>query len=273
MIRFSIGVCVWMAMVGWPAPAWAAVPVVPTAFWLTAGRLVPTVGGLPLSPRPEPQVIQDDRLQATFTVGADQHGRTVLGVDAPEMRVRKTMDADATTLELTGRGRDHVTLTVRSDRFTVTRGRRSVSLVLPVTDEALGRVQQLLAGSSAVQRFRALAKAGGSTRTDGFFDSIVTSAAILDVLNGDPNAADASVARATARGKVKVRQATWQGPNQCWDVYARDAIVVADAYADCYERTRWYDQLERTGCALVYLVRSELAFSWYVSCSGGFFAR
>jgi len=235
----------------------------------TVGRSGPVAGTART-----PQVQYDDRLQATFTIGADEHGATVLGVDSDYLRVRKTILADQTQLDVVDQRGDRVRLSVRRGVIAVTRGRRSATVTLPLAADALEQVQAILFRSSAVRTFRALARAGESTRTDSFFDGILTSAAVFGVLQGDPHATDAVRARARSRSGARLLPAAWQwSTKDCWDAYVGSAIPIYDEYVDCTSDLSWYDVLGKASCEAIYVVEAELAFSWLVACNGGFFAQ
>ncbi len=223
---------------------------------------------------PEPQVLYDDGLQVTFGVAADERGRTVLSAESSQMHMKKTIEIDQTTLELVAPDGDRLQLVVRREAITVRRGTQSVRLPLPAKAQDFARVRKILAGSMAARTFRALSASVAARHAEPFFDGIVTSGSLLGVLDGEARAADALKARFAARRGPRVQPVAWQRtPNECWNVYSADAIDIYDEYDDCMGRTRWYDVFDRSNCQLIYVTRAELAFSWLISCSGGFLGR
>ncbi len=225
-------------------------------------------------PAPAPQVLYDDSLQVTFGVAPDARGRTVLSARSPRLQVSKTIEPDQTTLDLATPDGDRLRIVARPDSVTVERGRQTATLTLPAKARDFARMRKLLADSTAARTFRALSAAVGARRAEPFFDGIVTSGALIGVLDGDRRATDALKARFAARRGARVRQVVWQRTTQeCWDQYARDAIPIYDEYRECTGRQRWYDLVDRANCDAIYTLRAELAFSWLVACNGGFFAQ
>ena len=238
-----------------PAPAAATAPAAPSRFLA-----------------PEPQTVYDDGLQVTFGVAPDTRGRTVLSAASARVEAKKTIEPDQTTLDLATPDGDRLRLVARRDSITVQHGAETATLTLPATAQSLARMRKVLAGSGAARTFRALSSAVQARRAEPFFDGIVTSGALLGVLNGDVRAADALKARFAARRAPRVRPAAWQRTTQqCWDQYSSDAIRIYDDYDRCMHMRRWYDVVGQANCELIYVTRSELAFSWLVACNGGFF--
>jgi hypothetical protein len=68
-----------------------------------------------------------------------------------------------------------------------------------------------------------------------------------------------------------VARITWQGrgPGDCWDMYSQEAIRIADDFAECTDRLRWYEAHRWAGCSLIYAVRAEGAMAWFIACNGG----
>jgi hypothetical protein len=223
---------------------------------------------------PEPQVVYDEGLQVTFGVAADERGRTVLSAESSRVQVKKMIEPNQTTLDLATPDGDRLRLVARRDSVTVQHGAQSVTITLPATAQDFARMRALLGGSGAARTFRALSGAVQARHAEPFFDGIVTSGALIGVLNGDDRAVDALKARFAARRGPRVQPVAWQStPNECWRVYSADAIDIYDEYDDCMGRTRWYDISDRSNCQLIYVTRAELAFSWLISCSGGFLGR
>lgn len=223
---------------------------------------------------PAPQVLYDESLQVTFGVAPDARGRTVLTARSARLQATKTIEPDQTTLDLATPDGDHLRIVARRDSVTAQRGRQTATLTLPATARDFARMRKLLADSTAARTFRALSAAVGTRRTEPFFDGIVTSGALIGVLDGDARAADPLKARFAARRGAGVRQAAWQRSTQeCWDQYTRDAIPIYDDYTNCMGMQPWYDYIGQANCQAIYTLRAEMAFSWLVACNGGFFAQ
>jgi hypothetical protein len=84
--------------------------------------------------------------------------------------------------------------------------------------------------------------------------------------------AEQAAAKARAvKPALTVTRITWktQGPGDCWDIYAAEAIRIAEDFEDCTEDLRWYEAHLWAGCSLIYAVRAEGAMAWFIACNGG----
>ncbi len=68
---------------------------------------------------------------------------------------------------------------------------------------------------------------------------------------------------------VKARLA--EGPGACWDSYAAEAIRIMDDYTQCGSGCGWSGYFCLGACGLIYDLRAEGAFMWFMKCSGGFY--
>jgi hypothetical protein len=61
------------------------------------------------------------------------------------------------------------------------------------------------------------------------------------------------------------------GPGDCWDKYAAEAIRIMNDYIDCISSCTWYSVFCESGCGALYDIRAEMAFLWYFNCNGPFY--
>ncbi len=74
---------------------------------------------------------------------------------------------------------------------------------------------------------------------------------------------------------ARVRTIAWQdgqqmqeGPTDCWNEYAAEAIAAWIEYEQCVDAEEWWDAPGLLACLLIYDMRAIGAFSWWVSCVG-----
>ena len=60
-----------------------------------------------------------------------------------------------------------------------------------------------------------------------------------------------------------------KSPGDCWDAYEKEALRIAEDFAECTADLYWYEAHKWAGCSLIYAVRSEGAMAWFISCNGG----
>jgi hypothetical protein len=67
-----------------------------------------------------------------------------------------------------------------------------------------------------------------------------------------------------------VRPVGWadDGPEECWDAYAKEAIAAYIEYEECMYATKWWDLASQAACATIYEMRAIGAFAWWVKCVG-----
>jgi hypothetical protein len=212
-------------------------------------------------------------------------GRVVIEVVDSTVAVRKEMTA----------GRSVVTITTPKDRLIVTVRRGMLSVSGPDGTMTMGdesgsyeRLLGVLQGSEAAAKARVLL----AQVTDGpetfVGQSVLLTRAILEAGSGKMDAlsqhqqwvSDRATARAGERrgrpvGRPMLIHAAvvdlsqQRGPGECWDLYSREAVRIADDFADCTDDLRWYEAHLWAGCSLIYAVRAEAAMAWFISCNGG----
>ncbi len=200
-------------------------------------------------------------IQVTTEVAPD--GATVLNVTAKGVTLRKLFYVDRTELAIAAAGHElRVVVSAAGIQASADTGR--AGFPRRGRSDSLDGVRAVLGGSPVVPIGRALARAAavGNPRVA---DTLRMSEALLGLLSGDPRALDSVVAARKAPVLLNA-----QSSNECWDSYRRDVSLISVEYEDCVRRTRWYEAGTRIGCGVEYVIRVELAFSWLLSCNGGF---
>jgi hypothetical protein len=62
------------------------------------------------------------------------------------------------------------------------------------------------------------------------------------------------------------KKPTDRTPTECWDLYAKEAILAYIEYEECVKDLAWYELLDLTACAAIYDIRAMGAFSWWMRC-------
>lgn len=220
----------------------------------------------------------------TVRVTRPAAGRIVLDVADDTVAVRKEITAD----------RSVVTLTTAKDRLSITihRGVLSVSGPRGTTTMEPGgmdsdRLLVVLQRSDAAARALKLLEQVSEGPETFVGQSFLLTRVILESGTGSVNAlnrqqqwvAERAAALAVRPGQPQggpmVIRAAWVEPVQkttpgdCWDIYSKEAIRIADDFNDCTDGLRWWEAHKWAGCSLIYSVRSEGAMAWFISCNGG----
>lgn len=220
---------------------------------------------------------------ATVRVTRPVAGRVVLDVANDTVTLRKDITADRSVVTLTTE-RERVSIIVRRGTVSVASGGETL-----VADAGAGtdasRLSEFMKRSDAVTRGRKLL----ATVTEGpetfAGQSLLLTRAILEMGTGDGTALAQHQQWVAAQAAQKARQAQWQagprvlraaylvgqqrGPGDCWDLYHKEAIRIAEDFAECTDGLKWYEAHLWAACSLIYAVRSEGAMAWYIACNGG----
>ena len=221
----------------------------------------------------------------TVRVTRPAAGRIVLDVADASVSVRKEVSAD----------RSVVTLTTPKDRLSITVRRGLVTISSPhgalTMDAGLGtgvdadRLLMVLHRSDAATRARALLARVSDGPNTFAGQSLLLTRAILELGSGSLDAFNQHQRWVAQRAVEMARpsqpqpgprviraaylEAAQQGPGDCWDMYAKEAIEIAEDFAECTEDLAWYEAHKWAGCSLIYAVRAEGAMAWFISCNGG----
>jgi hypothetical protein len=226
---------------------------------------------------PARALAQGSGIEPKVTVSRLTGGRALIEVSDADVTVRKELAGHASHVTITTR-RDELQLRVVRDQLTVSTpgGTVSVSAAHP---EEMARLMAVLQRSDAASRGRDLLRRVPANPKDFGQQSLLLTRAVLELAHGASPALVAHrqwVARERARLGVPVSGPAvmrvglqTRGPGDCWDLYSKEAIRIADDFAECTDDLKWYDALGWAGCSLIYTIRAEGAMFWFISCNGG----
>lgn len=213
-----------------------------------------------------------DTGDVTFTLAASI-GESTLVARAPSVTFEKRLTKDRVSLRVRSGG-DELSVDVERDGATRV-GRRGKTRALKASDrpeERMRRVQELLAGSTAMLAFEGLAAyLEASDKPEAV--SVVTSYALVQALRGSAAPAQALARRIKARAAAGMkRTAGLTGGEEsvivCWAEYAYALLTFATEYEGCVNDW-WWNPIAQAGCAFVYLLQGDLAFFNALACAGG----
>ena len=210
-------------------------------------------------------------------------GRVVLDVADETVAIRKEIAGDRSEVTMTT-SRDRLSISVRRGVVTVSGPGGSIT-VDPSAETDSDRLLMTLQRSDAARRARALLARVEEGPNSFVGQSVLLTRAILEIGTGSVNALNEHrkwVAERAAQvaapvlspGSPRVIRASLDvlqkyGPGDCWDLYSKEAIRIANDFDDCTDDLHWYEAHKWAGCSLLYAVRSEAAMAWFISCNGG----
>jgi hypothetical protein len=193
-------------------------------------------------------------------------GEVAFDVSARGVSVAKHIGpAGATTRMTTGDGT--VSLRLTPSRIIVEDRRGRVTLEGDSRDEA-DALRARLASSGVVRRAIDLlgdVRLGPTSPVTPVL--LATRRFLLEATGlptGVPAAADVFGMGARAGSTTRVGD----GPGECWDEYAKEAIAAYTEFEQCLDGVSWYQFYARGSCELVYEMRAVGAFSWWTACVG-----
>lgn len=202
-------------------------------------------------------------------------GRALVEVKDDGVSIRKEVGGDSSHVTISTR-QDELQLRVVRGQLTASTPGGSVS-VSSANQEDMARLMAVLQRSDAASRGRELLKRLPANPRDFGQQALLLTRAVLELAHGPSSAlAQHREWLAEERRRNGSRPATIvkaglqvRGPGDCWDLYSKEAIRIADDFGDCTDDLKWYDALGWSGCSLLYTVRAEAAMFWFISCNGG----
>lgn len=217
----------------------------------------------------------------TVRVTRPAAGRVVLDVSDNAVTVRKEITAEGSVVTMTT-ARDRLTIAVRRGVLTIS-GPTGAMTADPGTGVDSNRLLVVMQQSEAARRARTLL----AKVTDGpntfVGQSVLLTRTVLELGTGTVEAlnqhqqwvadqASRMPARRFTEGPRFIRAAfiePQKTPGECWEIYSKEAIKIADDFSDCTEDLSWYEVHLWAACTLIYTLRSEAAMAWFISCNGG----
>lgn len=206
---------------------------------------------------------------AEVTIYRSPGGNAAFEVADRGVSVRKAMreNATATMVETTiETPTEHLTMRLTQQGLQITTA-EGLMTARPGDREAAEAVTQLLAGSQAVGRALDLLRRVSHHTSSPVAHAVFSTRLMLMTVSGEVEAA-----RALGRSLVEstpariVRASAAQGPGDCWDRYAQEAIEAYMEYEDCVDNEQWWDVAGLALCLGIYEMRAIGAFSWWLSC-------
>ncbi len=207
--------------------------------------------------------------------------RVVVEVANANVSVRKEVTRDSSLVTITSR-RDELQVHVARGRMVLSTPHGTVALEDDPAETVM-RIVAVLQRSEAAALARTLLRQVPDTPRDFGSQTLALTRAVLEIGSGDASAlasrrnwVEQERIRLASQSPTQPRlmRVTWQssgsdrGPGDCWDVYAKEAIRIADDTLECIRGiTGWFSYY---GCNIVYIVRAEAAMAWFIACSGGF---
>jgi hypothetical protein len=186
-------------------------------------------------------------------------------IEGRNLEARKTVHANG-DFELELRTNDDwFALERRGDRLSVSRRGRTVGVAAESLAEAdLDQLQDLLAGSTALRRFRAMRNTlAPGTRATGLGSAVDIIDMMIGVLKGEaPMPIEAVAPAAMSAGGADADVA---GPS-CYETWLVEAVEAWNDYVACVYSFRWYNPL-REVCAFAWVIRVESAWFRLIGCS------
>ena len=221
----------------------------------------------------------------TVRVTRPAAGRIVLDVADDTVAVRKELTSDRSVVTLTT-PKDRLSISVRKGVLTITSPHGALTMGAGAgAGVDSDRLLMVLQRSEAAARARALLARVDEGPNTFVGQSVLLTRAILELGSGSVDAFNQHqqwVAERAARMARPTQAQQWprviragfveapqKTPGECWDIYSKEAIVIADDFADCTDDLAWYEAHKWAGCSLIYVVRSEAAMAWFISCNGG----
>jgi hypothetical protein len=214
----------------------------------------------------------DEVLDAMFSLGMAPDGSAWTQLVSGDLKVEKWATAAGEATLVLNYLKDRVTFTLRDGTYTVSRGKRSVSLsASDQNDDRYSAVRMLLVGSPAVRAFRAFTAAmeHRTGEDTGVMISMMVDGALVGVLDGDVGAIERVARRLARRARPGVRQAQGAMPVQftdCVTAYELAVLAAWNAYVGCLNYSFWQYLFFAPVCALEWGFRSQQYAFQYISC-------
>lgn len=233
-----------------------------------AARAVATKSRGDIRLREAAQVTRNDRADVTFELRPATTGSGVSVVArSGDLQVTKTVRPGGDFAIELAAGEDKVTIGASAQGATVSRGRAVIALRRSdLSEEPLSRVRLLLAESSAVVKFRAVA-ARLMEDNDRSHEALalILADATVGLLTGDV-AAPRRVARFLVEGRLRnVRNAALA--QSCFELMETRMVEAWNDYGSCYYSTS-YNTFYQYLCSWRWTIEVESYWFNFLSCTG-----
>jgi len=213
----------------------------------------------------------DDNTGTVMRLRRLASGALQFDIDGDHLAVRKTLRANG-DFELSVRADDDLLAVVRrGEHVRVSRRNRMVDLGTEALSESdLDQLQQMLAGSTAVRRFRAMkSMLAPTTRYTALGAAVDVIDMLIGVLKGEaptsPRATTAPEGLTASAMAAMDGEPGGDGPS-CYEIWEREVIAAWNDYEACVLSFAWYNPL-REVCAFAWVIRAESAWFRLIGCS------
>lgn len=203
--------------------------------------------------------------------------RGIVEVLTPAVKIQKTLESGRVRTRVASAAED-LTITLDRGGVLLTDGRTGLT-VDGRGWHGLQQVRRQLQASSAIVGALTLLEALEPQPGSPITHSLLVTQALLESALDRPEAGRA-LARWVRRPVAGVKvtrvsgsyvqdpQEMQEGPTDCWDQYATEAIAAWMEYEQCVDAEEWWDAPGLLSCLMIYEMRAIGAFSWWVSCVG-----
>jgi len=164
-------------------------------------------------------------------------------------------------------GADQLVLSLDPSGVIVSTGGQTARLTRDTLQHA-EQVRNLVRGSSAVRRAASIVKAIDlPVRSPINVLFYMTRATLLSAVDDRAALAEVTHTVSTALREARAVRVVDEGPGDCWNEYAKEAIAAFIEFEDCMKNAN--PVLRLTGmCEILYTLRATGAFAWWLKCVG-----
>lgn len=201
----------------------------------------------------------------------DAAGQLTIELKGRDATVRKTFAGRTSTTTLTSGGHQ-ITIAMSGDNVTITAPEKVWRGSATVPESLAQAASYLRQSTAAIAAKRLLDHAALAANSLEGNSLLLTKAFLGAIWGEDAGTTEYQEWAASKLGKARVsRVGLSDGPGDCWDKYAVEAIRIMNDYISCAQSCDWRGFFCMNSCGLIYNIRAEGAFMWYFSCNGGFF--
>lgn len=210
----------------------------------------------------------DGHAGTAMRVSRLQSGAFQIDIDGENLEVRKILHENGDFDLALRAGQDLLTVVGRGAQLRVARRGQTIDLDTAAPAEGdLDRLQELLAGSAAIRRFRGMrSMLASSTRSTALGRSVDIIDMMVGALKGEaptPGPALATPVASIMAGDDAVAETDG---TSCYEAWVGEVVAAWAEYEGCVNTFAWYNPL-REVCAFAWVIRVESAWFRLIGCS------
>jgi hypothetical protein len=190
----------------------------------------------------------------------------VLELASGDVLVTKAIEASRSVTTIRA-GADELVLSLDPSGVIVSTGGQTARLTRDTPQDA-ELVRNLVRGSSAVHRAAAIVRAIDlpvRSPLNALF--YMTRATLLSAVDDRAALAKVTHTVSTALREARAVRVVDEGPGECWNEYAKEAIAAFMEFEDCVRNASLIQRLMGM-CEILYTMRASGAFAWWLKCVG-----